>query len=295
MGRYIFIGDVHGCRAELDELLHTLDLRYDDRLHFVGDLVNKGPDSIGVLRRVAALLACHPRSVCIAGNHEEKVLRMRDLGRPLHSWIAQASADDWRFLESLPLFHRIPEFGVTLVHGGFYPAWFRAFGPVGSLPNAWRLDRSRRAEGLRRFLRVRRVNRDGQPIPNRLAAPSDPHWSGLYDGREGFVFFGHDPQLAPPRPLLAPFATGLDTGACYGGRLTAAVLEPGQAPADAHFVSVPSRPYAVWRGPLPGAYRHIDDDSDADDLVDGEAQAESVPGYPGDDPAELGVPGVRVS
>lgn len=252
MGRYILIGDVHGCREELDRLLDRLDLRYDDRLHFVGDLVNKGPDSLGVLRRVAALIACHPRSVCLAGNHEEKAIRYREQGRPLSGWAAEANEDDWRFLESLPLIHRIPELNVILVHGGFYPAWFEMHGSLGEVPMAWRYDRGRRAQGMRRFLRVRRVDERGRPIPARHARWEDPHWSELYDGREGFCYFGHDPQIKPPTPLLAKHAIGLDTGACYGGRLTAAVLTEGGSARHPRFVSVSCKPYAVWRGHVLG-------------------------------------------
>ncbi len=61
------------------------------------------------------------------------------------------------------------------------------------------------------------------------------------DGREGFAFFGHDPQLAPPEPLRAPRALGIDTGCCFGGRLTAAIVPAGTPPAAATIVSVPAR------------------------------------------------------
>ena len=71
--------------------------------------------------------------------------------------------------------------------------------------------------------------------------PEHDHWSQRYDGREGFAFFGHDPQIEPPEVLRAPFAMGLDTACCFGGRLTAAVLEPGKAAGDAVLASVAAR------------------------------------------------------
>ena len=75
------------------------------------------------------------------------------------------------------------------------------------------------------------------------------HWTAFYEGQEGHAFFGHDPQLAPPQPLLAAHATGLDTGCCFGGRLTAAVLEPDRSADRAELVSVPARHrYAIPRG-----------------------------------------------
>ena len=67
------------------------------------------------------------------------------------------------------------------------------------------------------------------------------HWSDGYDGREGFCFYGHSPFLTPPEPRRSPFAIGLDTACCFGGRLTAAVLGPGVSPADASLLSVAAR------------------------------------------------------
>lgn len=241
----MFVGDVHGCLEELDELLGALELRPGDRLFFVGDLVDRGPDSLGVVRRARELLAAHPGSAVVCGNHEEKALRYHDRGRPieppLEPWTEAATDDVWAFLDGLPLVVPVPEVGAVLVHGGFWPAFFRKEGAIGAVGPGWRRDEGKRAERLRRFLRVRRVDAAGEMLALDRATPDDPHWSERYDGREGHAFFGHDPQLAPPEPLRAPHATGLDTGCCFGGRLTAAVVEAGTAPRAATFVSVPAR------------------------------------------------------
>ena len=82
------IGDVHGCRAELEQLLDQLDyaiIRDDHgrpigahhdqrRAIFVGDLVDRGPDTPGVLRLVMGMVAAGD-ALCVAGNHEAKLLR----------------------------------------------------------------------------------------------------------------------------------------------------------------------------------------------------------------------------
>lgn len=241
MTRFVFVGDVHGCLEELDALLADVALRPGDRLLFVGDLVDRGPDSVGVVRRVRDLLARHPGSAAVCGNHEEKALRYHERGKAIEPWAAQAADDDWAFLDGLPLVVPAPEVGAVVVHAGFFPRYFVKEGAVGAVGPGWRREKGKRAERQRRFLRVRRVNPEGEMIALGHEVEGDPHWSDVYDGREGHVFFGHDPQLSPPEPLRGAHATGLDTGCCFGGRLTAAVLEAGADPRAAAFVSVPAR------------------------------------------------------
>ena len=72
MGRTVLVGDVHGCPEELEALLHEVHFDTGDRLVLVGDVLARGPDSIGVLdivRRTGAVL--------VRGNHEDKILRWR--------------------------------------------------------------------------------------------------------------------------------------------------------------------------------------------------------------------------
>ncbi len=254
--RSFIVGDVHGCLDELDELVATLDARAEDRFLFLGDYVDRGPDSVGVVRRVRELMARFPASAAIAGNHEDKALRDRARRRPGPAWTARASDDDWRFLESLPLLLRLPEHGALLVHGGLYPRFFDLYESIGEVPADWRVGGGKRGERLRRFLRVRTVSGQGAFVALGDEAADSRHWSSVYDGREGFCFFGHDPQLAPPEPLRAAHALGLDTGCCFGGRLSAAVLEEEQRVAPKalralRVVSVPARAqYAEPRAAL---------------------------------------------
>src|SRR5262245_51053612 len=73
MRRHIVVGDVHGCIEEFDELLRGLEYRPGlDDLGLLGDLMDKGPDPVGVVRRAREIGA---RSVL--GNHDEKHLRWR--------------------------------------------------------------------------------------------------------------------------------------------------------------------------------------------------------------------------
>jgi serine/threonine protein phosphatase 1 len=101
------VGDVHGCRTELETLLERLDVSDDDLVVFVGDLVRKGPDTEGVLDIVRE----RPNLVSIRGNNEAKILRGEtDLG------LSEANAE---FVRSLPV--ALSWEGALVVHGGVDP------------------------------------------------------------------------------------------------------------------------------------------------------------------------------
>jgi hypothetical protein len=212
MGRTVIVGDVHGCRRELELLLEDVRFATGDRLVFVGDVVARGPDSLGVLdvvRRTGALL--------VRGNHEQKLLewkaardaRLRGqatrevrLG-PIHERLArQLRPIDWALLETSPLWLDLPEHGVRVVHAGVVPGVA--------------IDRVKPAT----LMRIRTVSADGRASPRDGAIL----WGTRYIGPP-HVVFGHN---AAPGLQLHRWATGLDTGCVYGGRLTALVLPAKQ-------------------------------------------------------------------
>jgi serine/threonine protein phosphatase 1 len=84
-GRLIAIGDVHGCVHALDALLAAIAPAADDRLVFLGDLIDQGRDSRDVLDRLIDLEdRCQP--ILIRGNHEEMLYAARDSIRTLRYW-----------------------------------------------------------------------------------------------------------------------------------------------------------------------------------------------------------------
>ena len=206
MGRTIVVGDVHGCAKELEALLDTARFSAGDRLVFVGDLLARGPDSLGVLD-----VARRTGAVIVRGNHEQKLLDWRrnkktPLGR-VHLDVAQSLRPvDWILLETSPLWFDLPEHGARVVHAGVVPGT-----PIDE-------------QDPQDLLHLRTVRVGGGLASRR----GDGHartilWGELYAGPV-HVIFGHN---ALPGLQLHPHATGLDTGCVYGGRLTAMVLRSG--------------------------------------------------------------------
>jgi Calcineurin-like phosphoesterase len=202
MGRTVIVGDVHGCTGELEELLEKVRFAENDALVFVGDLVARGPDSTGTLA-----LARRLRARVTRGNHEEKLLAWRSVGKPLgpeHERLAKTlSQEDWQMLEAMPLWLDLQDHGVRVVHAGVIPG----LGIEVTPPEA--------------VLKMRTLDDRGRWSD---ASDEGPLWGERYHGLP-HVVFGHN---ARANPQLHPWATGIDTACVYGGRLTALVLEEGE-------------------------------------------------------------------
>jgi hypothetical protein len=207
MSRTIIVGDVHGCVAELGRLLDGLALSASDRVIFVGDLLARGPDSLGVLA-----LYRQVGGQSVLGNHESKLLdahrarrdgtkrpRLSALHYPLLLRLDEA---DWELLERLPLSLPMPEHGACVVHAGILPAHSLA------AQDPWTLTH------------IRSIDPHGRASPRFDLTP----WAASYSGAPHIVF-GHNSRLGLQ---LEPSATGLDTGCVYGGQLSALVLGSGQ-------------------------------------------------------------------
>lgn len=229
MSRTVLVGDIHGCRAELESLLDYIGFVRGDRLIAVGDLVVRGPDPCGTLDILASVGAR-----AVRGNHEDRLLRARAVarvltrssGRELMSETQRATARalrkrDWAYLKDLPLWIDLPEHGVRVVHAGVMPG-----API-------------ERQDPHALMYMRTLTDAGAPSERR----GENLWGKSYEGPP-HVVFGHN---ALPEPQLHRFATGLDTGAVYGGALTAMVLRTGERPPVSPeerrdvLVSIPSR------------------------------------------------------
>ena len=98
-GRFLVMGDIHGCLKEFNELVEKMQYEQGrDRLVLLGDLTDKGPDSLGVVRRARELGA-----MCIRGNHDDKVIRIASYFRS-HGG-AQHAMEDAEKEDALPEGH----------------------------------------------------------------------------------------------------------------------------------------------------------------------------------------------
>jgi hypothetical protein len=235
VARTLFIGDVHSCGDELEELLDRAALTQDDRVRFTGDLLSRGPKPHKVLKLYRAV---HGRAA--VGNHEQRLIdahRARlsgDKGPRLspshHAIVNELQPEDWELLEGLELFVDAPEHGVVVAHAGIDP----------------RLPLSQQDPWL--VTHIRSIGADGEPSEKWGRS-----WAADYVGPPHIVF-GHNARRSPQ---LLTAATGLDTGCVYGGRLTGMLLRDGESPppiADREdtLISVPARKeYADYGRGLP--------------------------------------------
>lgn len=193
--RAFIIGDIHGCLEMLNRLMDTIDWRPDkDRLIFLGDYIDRGADSKGVVDFVLVLLEQSPFVQCLLGNHESGFLDFLS-GGDITTFLINGGETTLRsyqkdgeilippehisFYQSLRPWIELEDYYV--VHAGFRPG----------------------------------VEIDDQSLAD-LIWIREPFIYSDYDfGKK--VIFGHTPFY---EPLVTHNKIGLDTGAVYGNRLT---------------------------------------------------------------------------
>ena len=258
------IGDLQGCHAEFMALLERI--RFDvgrDRLWLTGDLVNRGPDSLAVLRAVRSL---GDAATVVLGNHDLHLLAMafaprgvRKRERELEAVLdAPDAAELLAWLTTRPLLHREHGVAWTLIHAGLPPEWTLAeaercageveralredaAGLLGSMygdkPDRW--SASLAGEERLRFIvncltRLRLVDRKGRIVLS--------HKGTIEDAPRGAMPWFRHPDRATHRDALVfghwsalgylsePGILCLDAGCVWGGALTAQRLDRESAP-----------------------------------------------------------------
>ena len=255
------VGDLQGCCRSLDALLEHPDIVASEEpcFWFAGDLINRGPDSLGTLRKVMAL---GDSAVSVLGNHDLHLLgiaagiRKRGKSDTYDEILAAPDADDLLdWIRHRPMAHY--EHQHLLVHAGVLPQWSvadtlalaaevqenlrapdwadRLQTMYGNEPSQWRNDLNddeRQRIVINALSRIRMCDAQGRMEFRHKLAPSqsDLTATGLmpwYDApnrrtrHEATVVFGHWSTLGL---LLRPDVICLDTGCVWGRQLTAVRL-----------------------------------------------------------------------
>lgn len=214
--RHIFIGDIHGCLDEFNELLDKLSYNpQTDRLILLGDLVDRGPDSVGVVRKAREM-----KLESLMGNHEHKYIKwFRSQGSRVDvydraDYYNQLSDQDITYIHDMPTYIELDD--VIAVHAGLKP------GIRLSEQRKDDLMYLRYTDSDRKFISLKKINKLGKEATGAL------FWTEFWQGPKSVVY-GHNVH-SYEHPLIeevAPGVTcyGLDTGCCFGGRLTALIWE----------------------------------------------------------------------
>lgn len=199
--RLLAIGDIHGCLEQLVDLIAIVEPTGDEQIVFLGDYIDRGPKSCGVIDFLLAFSERFPKTVFLKGNHEAMFLDflhgrnpipflMNGGEKTLESYRADESLRISRahleFFENLRLFYETENF--IFVHAGLRPSV------------------SLEAQQEEDILWIRN---------DFLSSPFD--WGKT-------VVFGHTPF---GEPLWEEGRVGIDTGAVYGGRLACCDVERG--------------------------------------------------------------------
>ena len=220
-GPFDIIGDVHGCYPELVELLNELGYEItwekekvqaishpqNRRLIFVGDFVDRGPDSPSVLKLVMRLMELQI-AFAVIGNHDDKLMRKLSgrnvqINHGLDITLAQMENEPKLFhnqvrdfLEALPYYLWFDNDNLLIAHAG--------------LPEKYHGEKSKRIRELTLF----------GPTTGKLdeyGLPMRIQWAKEYKGKP-YVVFGHTPVR---EPLFLNNTVNIDTGCVFGGKLTA--------------------------------------------------------------------------
>lgn len=214
--RYFAIGDTHGCRATLEAMLVQIAPRSGDTIVYLGDYIDRGPDSKGVIDLVRGHSPHGVQIVALKGNHEDIMVQAHQDPRKLDWWIrngGQATLDSYggavpyevvSWARGLPTSYQVP--GYFFVHAGVEP----------------------RAQLSKQLDEVMLWTRDWYESEEVL------------DKMEACVVHGHTPTLGGAE--VHRNAINIDTGCVYPvqglGVLTCAVLG---ADGSREFISIPNK------------------------------------------------------
>jgi hypothetical protein len=235
--RLVVIGDIHGCLEEFDELLNLISYSKENtNLILVGDFLERGPDSIGVIRKIQ-----ENNILSVLGNHEDKFIRyhnhqdiflktgkknpMKPLSTLSTEVFNKLTDDDWTWLSNLPL-KLNPISNLYVMHAGASPNH-----PIDSQSKTF-------------LTKIRFIDSDGnmKSLNPDFSQPENTiYWTEKWNGFESIIY-GHavhkDFQVRFDDRKNGVFCLGIDTGCVFDGSLTAAIINSPSTFTNIEFVQV---------------------------------------------------------
>lgn len=224
--RIAAIGDVHGCIDELQQLLKALEWCSIDAIFHLGDLVDRGPDS------GAVVALCRERNIPgVLGNHEESILRLWDRqqggaevspGDDKKKTLSQLTKEDAEYIRALPTVQVIEDLNTILVHGGMWPG----LDPFKQPRNVIRAQMIKTAKpGDCRWWGKEAHNHKSGRTEEQNIQDGYVRWYEAWDQKYD-VYYGHSVFTQPYIFKKEGFGRtiGIDTGSCFGGALSAAII-----------------------------------------------------------------------
>lgn len=215
--RQIIVGDIHGCIDEFEELIRALkyNKKYD-RLILLGDLVDRGPNSLAVVQKARKM-----DLECVMGNHEHKFLKWwKSSGTRADvydrsDYYSKLTEEDVNYIFQMPTYIKLED-NIVVVHAGVKPGI--------SISNQSKDDlmHLRYVDSQQKFISLKKIAKNGKE------AMGAHFWTEFWRGPESIIY-GHnvhsttDPLIEEVSPGVMCY--GLDTGCCFGGRLSAMILE----------------------------------------------------------------------
>lgn len=212
----VIIGDVHGCIDEFNELLKLVDYKSPNvRIICVGDFLDRGPDSLGVLQKAREM-----NLECVMGNHEYKFIKWHKAfgsradvydKKPHYELLSQEDTD---YIYKMPTFIKLDD--AVIIHAGLKP------GIAISSQSKDDLMYLRYTDKDRRFISLKKIAKIG-------VEAAGAHFWTEFGPFETNIIYGHHvhsmENIQIDKYANGTACYGIDTGCCFGGRLTALIWE----------------------------------------------------------------------
>ncbi len=227
--KIVIVGDVHGCLEEFKELLDKVNyIKNYDRVILVGDLIDRGKDSAGVVKFCREM-----KFEAVMGNHEAKFLKWYN-NQSVSTYdklphYTQFSDEDINYIFHMKPYIKLDD-KLVVIHGGLRPGL-----PIEEQKTN-DLQYLRYVNSDQKFVSLKKIAKVGKE-------KADAHfWTEFWDGPES-VIYGHnvnsltEPRIEEVSPNV--WCYGIDTGCCFGGTLTALVFDSINGPK--HIVQVKAK------------------------------------------------------